>query len=759
MAGETDNLRDSTRAGKRRERCPSLLAAAAALPLAAAPQPFASAQGAITEIEEVIVTARKREERLQDVPVSVAVLRAGEIELNRISNVTDAFGRIPGLYLSGNVLSPSRAYSKLNIRGIGTLSNTEPGVAVIVDGVYAPALSFDLDIIEVERIEVLRGPQGSLFGRNTEGGVINIVSRKPDDEFRAKGAFEVDDLVSYRAQGSLSGPLTARIFGSVALDFFSTDGYLKQAYLSQQSPSPAPGGPTGTSTRADDHDKIAGRAALVYRPNHAMQVYFSYDGYEQKGHDGLPGVPIDGQSSLVPTDCRCHLVDGEFQLDSEHSSDGASLTIDWYRPWADVTSIAGYRDLKSLSPYDGDGTSDKTGNIEVFSTRQRILSEELRIASKDPEARLQWLGGVYLFRQEQEIARDLQVSSPDWFGVAEFSGFQRTILDRDGVAAFGQVSYIIAERLDLTLGGRWSYEDVTVDLDTDIPFLDDMGNELFSIRGSRDEETDFSNFSPMASLAMRWSPVLMTYLTYAEGFKAGGFQSIGTAGTTLPFDSEEALSVEVGLKAKLLDGRLSLNAAAFWIDLEDQQVDTIIFVGQVPDVGVANAAKSTSRGFDLELLAQPIEQLRLEAGVGYTDAEFDEYIDTSGTDRAGDPFPFTPEWTGFVSAEYTFAVGRGLGLTLAANYRYVDQIISGSGNVPDYAFSIDAYDILDVRTTLAGDRWDMTIFFENVEDEWIEQRRHNSFFFGEGGPAAGPQYENSIVLPPRTIGARFSVSF
>jgi iron complex outermembrane receptor protein len=174
MAGETDNLRDSTRADKRREKCPSLLAAAAALPLAAAPQPFASAQGAITEIEEVIVTARKREERLQDVPVSVAVLRAGEIELNRISNVTDAFGRIPGLYLSGNVLSPSRAYSKLNIRGIGTLSNTEPGVAVIVDGVYAPALSFDLDFIEVERIEVLRGPQGSLFGRNTEGGVINI---------------------------------------------------------------------------------------------------------------------------------------------------------------------------------------------------------------------------------------------------------------------------------------------------------------------------------------------------------------------------------------------------------------------------------------------------------------------------------------------------------------------------------------------------------------------------------------------------------
>ncbi len=205
---------------------------------------------------DIVVTARKREERLIDVPISVAAISGAQLENNFVANVDGLFGKIPSLYFSSNLLSPGKDFVNLVIRGIGAQSAGTPAVATIVDGVYVPALSFDIEFMDVERVEVLRGPQGTLFGRNTQGGALNIVLRRPDEQTRGRVALTYDEFNTARVQAGISGPIGGVFSGGASIDYEQSDGYLVNRII------PAALGSTG-SVDAADYRRIAGLSVVM----------------------------------------------------------------------------------------------------------------------------------------------------------------------------------------------------------------------------------------------------------------------------------------------------------------------------------------------------------------------------------------------------------------------------------------------------------------------------------------------------------------
>lgn len=698
------------------------------------------------QIEEIVVSARKRDENLKDVPVSVAAFSSSALEKGRIDNVEKLMGTVPGLYFSSNVLSPGKDFVNLVIRGVGALTTGSPSTATFLDGVYMPALGFDTNFLDLERIEILRGPQGTLFGRNTEGGALNIVTRKPSEEFRAKVAFEADEFRTFKAQGMVGGALSDKVFVNVGGEFTTTDGYLNAPTISALLDN-ATGANRDVS--ADAWRRYSGRLALRVLASDDLEINISIDGSNRKGLDGLPGVPRD---------CGCYDVFSEFLIDNEYTNVGGSATIDYSTSWADITSITGYRKLTAFLPFDFDGRGTIVDNIHDLQTNQKLLSQEIRFASNNEDSDLTWITGLYGFKEEKNSIRSYSLPNLAAFPNGIFVYEQDQFLDIEGYAAFGQASYAVTDKLDVTVGGRYSWEKVKSDfaLDFNIPNLFGPGLD-FGQTGSDSDAISFSGFTPMASLSYKVTEDILIYTTFSRGFKAGGFPTAPVLESNISFKAEKADNFEIGVKATLLDNRLTFDFSAYHIKLIDQQVASIIFIGdnnEVPVSATSNAGKSRSQGFDLSVKAAPIDGLILNMSVGYVDAIYQEYIDTIGTNRAGEAFPFVPKWTVALGGEYTYQITADYDLSLSLSYRYIDKITSGAGVDVDLSFDIASYSLVDAAIALEGENWSLTLYADNLANSYIETRVFNSFFVAPDG-----FHPQSILLPPRRVGVRLAFEF
>lgn len=694
-------------------------------------------------LEEIIVSARKRDETLLDVPVSVAAFSAIALEKQGIADINDVIGRTPGLYFSSSVASPVKDYIFLVIRGVGANSGGEPSAATFVDGVYSPSLGIDIGFLDLERVEVLRGPQGTLFGRNTQAGALNIVTRRPDEERRAKVAFEIDEFETYRAQGMVSGPvIDDSLFMSAVLDVASSQGYATNEAVGAGA-ADALGQGKSFDTEANDYRSGAARTALRYLPSERVEIYAAADYSLKRGNDVAPGFRRG---------CDCYDTQSEFQLDYRFENAGAVFSVDMEFDAFTLTSITGARLLRTRAPFDFDGTSEFVGNIYDLRTKQTMLSEELRLTSSG-SGPLQWIGGLYLFDELHEQDRDF--SFPDLDSVFAGMNVDAQVVEnkRTGAAVFGQFSYQLSDTLELALGGRYSYEEVDneADVDYQIPLIG------FNVDFEDASSADFDQFTPMASLSYRPSDDLMLYLTYAHGFKAGGYQkNTATLESNIPFDSETSRNYEAGIKMRLANGRINVDASVYRIDLRDQQLQTIVEVGagNVPVSAIDNAGKGFTQGFELSSSLLATSRLRIDANVGYVEAEYDEYFNDEGLDRSGDPFPYVPDWTARLGVEYRLPVAdSGRDLLIYADYRYVGGYETGTATGIDPLFDIDAYDRLDLRLSLESDRWDFTVFAENLLDSYDVTHVWNAFFFADNAL----NYDQ--VLPPRRLGARLTYTF
>ena len=739
-------------------------------------------------IEEIVVSARKREELLGDVPVSVTAFTGEAVEKLGLVDIEDTYGVIPGLYFTGNLLSPTQNFRQLVIRGVGANSQLDPSVATIIDGVYAPSIAFDIDFLDVERIEILKGPQGSLFGRNTEGGALNIITRKPDEEIRVKFNALYDEFNTFSFAGSLSGPISEqnRLYGKLVAMYSETDGFINnntsiesKRVVNNVTATPIPrrfGHNSIARKDMDESDKYAFSGSLRWIPSDNVEVNVAFDYSRFTGGDQAPG-PL--------ASCECYTIDTDIQFNHDGENRGVSFTLDWDMPVGTLSSITGWRDADNSTPFDMDGVvnspvapfSARVGNIHDFDFRQTIFSEELRLASKG-DSSLNWLIGLYYFNEENDSDRWYNfpnTDDPDGAAPQQLlDGLwneQIVNIDREGGAVFGQASYDFNEKIEVSVGARYSYEEAEVE-----------ALEIYAIPGANfglgfdftslfsgwpdfvtphKDRASWNDFSPMVSGTYRWTDDIMTYVTWSQGFKAGSYQKAPVVPADVkPIAPESIESLEFGAKATFFDRKLAIDIAGYFLDLEDMQLQSAIISEGLITSAITNASSAEVEGIELAVTARPVEQLILTASFGWTSTEFIDYqiipVGTTIVDRSGDSFPNTPEYTFHASVEYVQPLGyKDWQLSTYLSYRYIDETYAGSNSVSvDPIIDVPDWEQLDLKVSLESEKWRLTAFADNLTDEYIVLTRWNPFFI-----EPNLSFIKNRVAPPRRIGVSFTYSY
>jgi iron complex outermembrane recepter protein len=709
-----------------------------------------------TALEEVVVTARKRAESLQDVPLSVSAIAGAQLENLGIQNATELYARVPGLYFAqGSITNPTGPNTYLTMRGVGWNAGLEPAIGVFIDGMYQPQIGFDLAFLDLERVEVLRGPQGTLFGRNTQGGALSMVTRKPDQSFRGTLRMEYAEFDTTRVQGSMSGPFSDELAGSVSVEYFKTDGFIRNATLGRdQAPS----------------ERTTARAMLRWTPTEDLAVMFIGDASQKDYNEMMRGVPLSQRES------KDYISFGDEDGQNDQADNrGAQLNVDFnLSENITLSSISGLRKSESDITPDTDsritdqaisiipavppvtrGPTALHGATTPFSISQRFASQELRLAGTYD--RWDWLGGLYYFDQKTLENRFRFLGANVAFPFAVYIE-EHFFEKRDGWAAFGQTSFRPIEKLELTAGVRYSDEDVETGglrlIYTAAPALTDKAGT-----------TGGDNVSFMGSVGYEFTDNLNMYVTYAEGWKAGGInRNPSNRAGVVPYEDESSKNYEVGFKTSWFEKRVAFNGAIYKIDIENQQVFNFIpspVAGGTPVSAVENAASSEVKGAEVEIFAQLVKGLTFEGSYGYSNTEFNDYTRVfSAADRFvmnGLNFENIPETTASAGVTWEIPVFGPNRVELGVDWRYVgrvtlqDNFIGATSRNQSF---IPSYDRLDVRVSYVTDSgWRFSGYVDNVLDSW-------DYVGASSDPyrfALFPVYAQP--LPPRQFGVVIAKSF
>lgn len=732
-------------------------------------------------LQEIIVTAQKRAESSQDVPISIVALSGDQLARTGQNDFLALAGRVPTLQYS-----QAGGEAQIYIRGIGSnllAVGADPSVAIHLDGVYLGRPNMGMSqFLDVERVEVLRGPQGTLYGRNATGGSINIVSNQPTEEFEGYIGLGTGSFQRYEAKGALSGSLaeglTARIAGRIAND----EGYVKDL-------DPAGG------DRLDDQDLRAMRAILRYAPNDTWAATLSWD--QSKFENGNTAVrPNDDTGTAqvfgaVPT---ASILEERNDVPTfmNWETGGPTFTLEYAGEAFTSTLIVAHKTFEMDFLFNTDGTEiNVTRTTEIFDTEQ--TSAELRFASNG-DGPLSWIGGLYYLEEDKKgalgLVRQVGALAGGGTSLRSFNIFAEN--DTTAWAAFGELGYQLTDSLRLTAGLRYSDEkkDDYNELNFVLPSAANpaeeviqglFGNINYAACGalcpfqSRSDSQSWDDWTPKLGLEWRASDNLLVYASYTEGFKSGGYNDYQP--TNPAYDPETISSIEVGVKSDWLDGRLRVNAAAFTYDYKDLQVTTFFNSLTL----VSNAADATVSGLDLEILAQPADNLVIGASVSFLDATYDRFdvpygvcspyvvsnfndpgcADVPTTRAFGSPRIFdasgntlnnAPEMKGNLYAEYTIPMGESGSLTLFGQLSHTDDIYYNAANA-DVARQ-EAYTLVDVRVgwTNAAGNLEVSAWNRNLTDE---RYFHNIVQFTSSSlppPATSQPAPGSIITDPFAVG-------
>lgn len=714
--------------------CGAALAAIGASPVMA--QETAGSEGPAAAVEDIVVTAQRREQRLQDVPLAVSAFSMESLEDGKVESLLNLDGKVPNV-----VLAPVGAYpfaSAFYIRGLGYAdveSSFEPSVGVELDGVYLSRnVGAVQDFFDIGGVTILRGPQGTLYGRNTIGGVVSVQSRRPSFDFgaRAQATFGSNGRQELRAgvEGAL---IEDKLAGKFSFLTKTYDGYIKNY--------------DGRDMGAQDVTSM--RGALLWTPTASFDATLIVDYTKDKGtgtafeNASLPSMVLPGFGEPADTDGDPFLSHVGDDIFSDLEALGVTLNANWDLGPVKLTSITGYRktDTEVLSDFDGTPTPFMT--VHRDETHDQF-SQELRLAS-NTDGPLTYVVGAYYMTQEYDIATG-QFGTV--FGSPTAGSTIYTQQKADSWAVFGQADYEVLPGLTVTAGGRYSKEEKT------------FTTQPLFYPNAETFEASFDDFSPKVGVSYKWSDTLMTYAQYSRGFRAGGFN--GRAGSFLavgPYDSETVDSYEVGVKSDLFNRRLRLNAAVFTSDYQDMQqsVQQLIPGTLINQTLVANVGAATISGFEAEATALLTDVFTISASVGYLDASYDEFMADLGDglgviDRTYLPMPYAPKWSNSVTFNYKddFDFGR---VTAQASVRHMtdmytsfstlnattDLTMRQSNTVVDGSLSLE----------LPDGRWRVSLWGKNLTDELVINNT-----FGVGNLLASRVYQ-----PPREIGVDLSLTF
>lgn len=707
------------------------------------------------QLEEIVVTAQKRQESLQDVPVSVSVTQGEHLDDFSLTGLEALAGTLPNVTIAENATQDS-----VTIRAIGSGANHgfEQSVGTFVDGVYfGRGRSSRAPFLDVERVEILKGPQGVLFGKNTIAGALNITTRKPGDEFEGSIAAEYfDGDESYAITGVLSGPISNSVGGRLVLRKRESDGYVSNA-----------SGPDGTQK-----DESFLRGILTFDVNDALDITIKAEAsrFDQEGrHLQLveAGPRLANYQSVDPNfeqvfDFNKSVNNPVFGPDFDNTdAQNISATVNY--SFGDlmlvgITSYVGYE-------YNNNIPANFSAGIEtaskLYDEEHSQFSQELRLQS-DTGGAFEYIIGI--FYQSEEIDHlqffdfDTAQGIADGFPLPPFIG--RTTFDilqeTDSIAVFGQGTWNISDRLSATLGVRYT------DDEKDMDFLQSTTGMLpFPNRSIIDSRSD-SDVTPSVTVEFHASDDIMLYASFAQGFKSGGFDFESAT----QFEEETVDAWEIGMKSTLADGAVELNVSVFSSEFDDLQ--TAAWNGQAFVTG--NAAAATTEGIEIDGRWQITDTLRITGAVAFLNAEYDDFPgavcnanqqvafgaatgmnpNTCQQDLSGQPLQFAADYAGNLNLEYDKELSDSLNLSAVLGLEFSDSYFTALDLDP--ISEQDSFVKLNARVELAGQSgWSVALVGKNLTDEktttWVNDVPFfRGAFFGS-------------IDPPRSIGVQGRYEF
>ena len=671
-------------------------------------------ENAAGALEEVIVTAQRREQTLQEVPMSVSAFTGAELAQLQADNLDSIQGAVPNL----NLVQGRGYSSNVNafIRGVGqpdALQTFDPAVGVYIDDVYIARIQGALfKLYDIERIEVLRGPQGTLYGKNTPGGAIRLITRTPGDEFEANAGLLVGDYDRWSVKGYLSAPLSEDF--SIGLSFLhdERDGFVTD---------PADG------REYNNADTTVARVKGNWDAHEDVNVQFSFD-YTQEdvlltlGRSEVLLYSIDLATGIVPRwpaptedwnrETTTSMTDRPTQ---ELENYGGNLTVSWdINDEVTMKSITGYRKLDSKAYIDIDATSLQLGDVLV-DIDQDQLSQEFQFLG-NIGADINWVGGLYYLNENVPSHQEAYADDFLLFNGIPIS-FLRTIdddLETTSFAVFGQVDWRFAEDWNLGFGLRWTTEEKDY-FRTTSTFSNILGvaDPAFEFTDS----DDWSDWTPTLTLDYQATDDVRLYGRLAKGFKSGGFNGrANSADDVSTFDPETVWTAEIGAKTLMANGTFAANYALFYSKYDDFQARVSVGDGIDFRFPVLNAAELDIFGAELELNWVPIDPLALSSQIGYLNSEYGAG-GFSGADGIEDEPAFSPEWTARFAGTWTQPLPNGSDLMFTASANYRDAMWLSVENKP--ALTEDDYWLFDALVSWVSEdqRWTITGGMKNLSDE------------------------------------------
>ena len=716
----------------------------------AAPASHALAQESNENVlEEITVTARKVEERLQETPLSVSAFTGADLAIRSITSLDQVSQITPNMSFFASAISGKNS-GQAYIRGVGQFDyilSTDPGVGVYVDGVYlARSLGSILDLVDIERVEILRGPQGTLYGKNTVGGAIDVITRKPTQEQEGYAEVKVGSYDRFDVRASLSGPIVKDVLSAkLAVSGRNADGFGHRPL---------------TGERPGDEDSKAVRAVLNWTPTDRLSVLLTGDYTrvdEQFSHHHTEAIntaaPLVGlhNALLPPYDERYITSDPFVDLSTDRNFNdqkiwGVSGTITWQGEGLTVKSITAYRDMDVAFGTDPDGSPEIIIDEEDHNEQDQ-LSQELQLSGLAFDERLNWVAGLYYLHEDGHATFDIRVHSDLFpalealpgafiplapvpcppppgvplpcvggagnplnmiFDLDQFNTLEQTTKSK---SVYAQGSWDFSGKLRGTYGIRYTDEKKNFFTSS---YITRSGFFLLAPTTDRDSWNDVSH---RFGLDYQWTEDLMTYISAAKGFKSGGFNGRARAVNEVQsFEPEEMWSYEAGFKSEWADHRLRLNGAVFYNDYTDLQFTLSSVVNGLQSIVVGNAAEAEVKGFELELQALPVERLNLVASVGYLDSKYTK-VDPGAEITTANKLIGAPEWTASAGAEYAVPLGSGGDLKLRADYSYRSKVYFDAVNTESTAQ--DGYGLWNLRATFesAGQTWAIAAGLTNAADK------------------------------------------
>lgn len=682
--------------------------------LAAAVMGGAAAANAQNALEEIVVTAQKREQGLQDVPISIQAYTGDQLEDFNLEELQLVAVRTPNM-----AFSRAGGEAQIYIRGIGTNIfgvGVDPSVAVHQDGVYFGRTNMALtQLLDIERVEILRGPQGTLYGRNTTGGAINLISRMPSDEPEGYVQALIGNFSRKELTAAYGGPINDQWGFRIAGRWSDDDGFTDDL------------DPAGEN-EIDDQQVKAWRGIVTFDPSDRVRLSLIADRTEfDSGNrairplDNLGAAEVLGSLPLGDFDETRNNLDTYFDWDMTGATFNAEFDLN--DAWT-LTSISGYRKYESDFLFNTDGTEiDVTRSNFKYDSEQ--FSQELRFASSGFD-RWNFIGGLYYLHENKSGALGLvRAGGRPFFATVPGSTGSFIIPednDLDAYAIFGQATFDVTDQLALTFGLRYSKEEKE-DLTSVGAVFDLLGLESPQeplVFGTRQTEDDWSDVTPEIGLEYQLNDDVLLYGKIAQGFKSGGFNAFDTNPS---FDEEEITSFEVGFKSDLADGTVRLNGALFTYDYQDLQVSTFINGLTL----TTNAAEATVNGGELELQWVPAgaPNLQISGGLSVLDAEYDEFVDRQGNnpdgtprvlDLTGNTLPNAPDFKFNLGVEYDIELGNGQLLTLNGQISHQDDVFFTQFNEP--VVGQDSFTLVDGRVAYqVNENLEVALFGRNLTDE------------------------------------------